>query len=131
MIPEALASHQVDHVISEKHGGETVSENLALSCSFCNQAKGSDEGSIDGETGEYVGLYHPRRDRWVDHFEMNEETGDILGDECCGSSDGSIITDESIGLSAGTAIVIAGWVSGFAWGCGLEIWERAIDFGIL
>ena len=50
LIPDALAlaSHQVDHVISEKHGGETVSENLALSCSFCNQAKGSDVGSIGG-----------------------------------------------------------------------------------
>jgi 5-methylcytosine-specific restriction endonuclease McrA len=24
--------HQVDHVIAEKHGGQTVIENLALSC---------------------------------------------------------------------------------------------------
>ena len=81
LIPEglALASHQVDHSISEKHGGETVSENLALPCSFCNQTKGSDVGFIDGETGAYIRLYHPRRDRWVDHFEMNEETGEILG----------------------------------------------------
>jgi HNH endonuclease len=81
LIPEALAlaSHQVDHAISEKHGGETVSENLALSCSFCNQAKGSDVGSIDAETGEYIRLYHPRRDRWMEHFQMNPETGAILG----------------------------------------------------
>jgi HNH endonuclease len=81
LIPEslALASHQVDHAVSEKHGGETVSENLALSCSFCNQAKGSDVGSIDAETGEYIRLYHPRRDRWVDHFQINQETGEILG----------------------------------------------------
>jgi HNH endonuclease len=81
LIPEALAlaSHQVDHAISEKHGGETVSENLALSCSFCNQAKGSDVGSIDSETGEYIRLYHPRRDLWVEHFQIDAGTGEILG----------------------------------------------------
>ncbi len=81
LIPEslALASHQVDHAISEKHGGETISENLALSCSFCNQAKGSDVGSIDAETGEYIRLYHPRRDRWVEHFQIDRGTGEILG----------------------------------------------------
>jgi len=75
----ALASHQVDHAISEKHGGETISENLALSCSFCNQAKGSDVGSIDAETGEYVRLYHPRCDGWMEHFQIDEGTGEILG----------------------------------------------------
>ncbi|NEQ24888.1 MAG: HNH endonuclease [Microcoleus sp. SIO2G3] len=49
LIPEslALASHQVDHVIAEKHGGETSAVNLALSCSLCNLAKGSDIASID------------------------------------------------------------------------------------
>ena len=81
LIPDALvlASHQVDHVISEKHGGETVSENLALSCSFCNQAKGSDIGSIDFESGEYVRFYHARRDRWMEHFTIDAVTGEILG----------------------------------------------------
>jgi 5-methylcytosine-specific restriction endonuclease McrA len=35
LIPQelSLAKHQIDHVIAEKHGGETGSENLALSCS--------------------------------------------------------------------------------------------------
>jgi 5-methylcytosine-specific restriction endonuclease McrA len=28
----AASTHQVDHVIAEKHGGQTVIENLALSC---------------------------------------------------------------------------------------------------
>jgi len=44
LIPEmlVLATHQIDHVIAEKHDGATVLENLALSCSLCNQAKGSD-----------------------------------------------------------------------------------------
>ncbi|WP_293367079.1 HNH endonuclease signature motif containing protein [Microcoleus sp. CAWBG50] len=39
LIPEtlALSSHQVDHIIAEKHRGETVESNLALSCSLCNK----------------------------------------------------------------------------------------------
>jgi len=37
---------QVDHIVSEKHGGPTISENLAYACVFCNRAKGSDVGSV-------------------------------------------------------------------------------------
>jgi 5-methylcytosine-specific restriction endonuclease McrA len=35
-------SHQVDHLISLKHGGQTVSVNLALACLDYNRYKGSD-----------------------------------------------------------------------------------------
>lgn len=31
---------EVDHIISEKHGGPTDADNLAFACVFCNQAKG-------------------------------------------------------------------------------------------
>jgi len=79
LIPQslALASHQVDHVIAEKHGGETIEENLALSCSLCNQAKGSDIASIDPKTGDTVRLYHPRQDNWIEHFDLKVESGVI------------------------------------------------------
>jgi hypothetical protein len=30
--------------------------------------KGSDVGSIDPQTGAFVGFFHPRRHRWQDHF---------------------------------------------------------------
>lgn len=45
-----LASHEVDHIIAEKHGGLTEADNLALSCVLCNKHKGSDLASIDPET---------------------------------------------------------------------------------
>ncbi len=79
LIPEALAlsSHQIDHIIAEKHSGETVGSNLALSCSICNKNKGSDIASIDPETGEVVRLYHPRKDRWENHFQIQTESGII------------------------------------------------------
>jgi HNH endonuclease len=69
-IPESasFATHQVDHVIAEKHGGETVADNLAMSCALCNSRKGSDLASIDADTGLLIPLFHPRNDRWAEHF---------------------------------------------------------------
>ena len=49
--------HEIDHVVAEKHGGPTDSENLALSCAVCNKRKGSDVASLDPETGEIVALF--------------------------------------------------------------------------
>lgn len=69
-IPEGLsfAFHEVDHIIAEKHGGETISENLPLSCVLCNRRKGTDLASIDSETGEIIPLFHPRKQKWTEHF---------------------------------------------------------------
>ncbi|MGZ3415716.1 MAG: HNH endonuclease, partial [Isosphaeraceae bacterium] len=64
------ALHTIDHIIAEKHGGTTAAENLALACTLCNSRKGSDLTSIDEQTGAIEPLFHPRRDRWVDHFQL-------------------------------------------------------------
>jgi hypothetical protein len=61
---------EADHIISEKHGGRTEADNLAFACVGCNQAKGSDIGSISWETQDFVRFYNPRLDRWADHFEL-------------------------------------------------------------
>ncbi|OQW86515.1 MAG: restriction endonuclease [Thiotrichaceae bacterium IS1] len=56
LIPETvvLVSHQIDHIIAEKHGGLTEADNLALSCAVCNKHKGSDLASIDPDTNQIV-----------------------------------------------------------------------------
>ena len=59
---------QIDHIIAEKHGGPTDAENLALSCIYCNSYKGANLSGIDPVTGEIARLFHPRRDRWDEHF---------------------------------------------------------------
>lgn len=66
----AASTHQIDHVIAEKHGGETTPNNLALSCTICNRRKGSDLSSVDPETGAVVPLFNPRTQRWSDHFRL-------------------------------------------------------------
>ena len=63
--------HEIDHIISRKHGGESDEANLAWACFVCNRLKGSDIASIDIETGKLARLYHPRKDRWNKHFRLN------------------------------------------------------------
>ena len=63
---------QIDHIISEKHGGQTEEDNLALACVVCNRAKGSDIGSTDWRTNTFVRFYNPRTDRWAEHFTLNQ-----------------------------------------------------------
>jgi hypothetical protein len=63
--------HEIDHVIAEKHGGETHFDNLALCCTLCNRRKGSGLASVDPQTREIVLLFHPRKDQWEDHFRFD------------------------------------------------------------
>jgi hypothetical protein len=58
-----------DHIVARRHGGQTVLENLALACLHCNRHKGPNIAGTDPKTGEIVRLFHPRSDRWNDHFE--------------------------------------------------------------
>lgn len=43
--------HEMDHITSLQHGGETVAENLALACILCNKRKGTNLTSIDPQMG--------------------------------------------------------------------------------
>ena len=48
--------------------------NLAYACAVCNRNKGSDIASINRTTGALVRFFHPRLDRWSDHFQLRDET---------------------------------------------------------
>lgn len=62
---------EIDHIISEKHEGETITNNLCLSCPDCNRYKGSDVGSIDRATKRFTPLFNPRTQSWTEHFTLN------------------------------------------------------------
>lgn len=59
---------EIDHIISQKHEGPTIAENLALSCPHFNVFKGSDISGLDPRTGKLTPLFHPRRQKWSRHF---------------------------------------------------------------
>ncbi|HSU66218.1 MAG TPA: HNH endonuclease signature motif containing protein [Tepidisphaeraceae bacterium] len=75
-LPESVShfTFPIDHIIARQHGGESIEENLALACPWCNQHKGPNLAGLDPETGELTRLFHPRRDRWRDHFRWDGAT---------------------------------------------------------
>jgi HNH endonuclease len=58
----------VEHILPSSRGGATELENLALTCPSCTLRKSDHTHALDPETRNMVLLYHPRRDRWDDHF---------------------------------------------------------------
>src|SRR5690242_7613138 len=73
---QAFFPHEPDHIISRKHGGETVLDNLALACFDCNRFKGSDIASGDPASGTLTPLFNRRLQHWNEHFQL--EHGGIL-----------------------------------------------------
>ena len=71
--------HEVDHIIAEKHNGETVKNNLCLACFLCNRYKGTDVASYT-KTGLLTMLYHPRRHIWSEHFVVSGNRIEPLSD---------------------------------------------------
>lgn len=45
--------------------------NLALACPQCNLFKGSDIATLDRATGKLFRLFHPRVQKWDEHFQWN------------------------------------------------------------
>jgi hypothetical protein len=71
---DAWFSHEPDHILAEKHGGETLLENLAWSCFDCNRFKGSGISSKDPVTGDLVPLFDPGIHPWNEHFKTERGT---------------------------------------------------------
>jgi hypothetical protein len=64
---DGFAFH-VEHIIPRQHGGTDDLANLAFACQFCNLHKGPNLSGIDPVTGATVELFHPRSDKWSEHF---------------------------------------------------------------
>ncbi len=73
-----------EHVVPRSQGGETKLANLAWACQGCNNHKYNKSSARDPVTGELIPLFHPRRQRWTDHFVWNEDATLILGTSPCG-----------------------------------------------
>jgi hypothetical protein len=67
---DAHFTFQVDHIVSRKQRGPTKAANLALTCLRCNVAKGTDPAAYLDRPLRLMRLFHPRDDRWSDHFAL-------------------------------------------------------------
>lgn len=68
---KAFFPHEPDHIIAQKHGGQSVLNNLALACFDCNRFKGSDIASVDPVSGVLSPLFNPRLHQWSEHFQLD------------------------------------------------------------
>ncbi len=61
-------THHIEHIIAKQHGGGDDARNLVLACHRCNLRKGPNLTGVDPASGKLVPLFHPRHDRWAEHF---------------------------------------------------------------
>lgn len=69
----------VDHIVPLHKGGTNTFNNLANVCQGCNSRKFVSTTAIDGLSGEEVVLYHPRQDKWSEHFAWHEDFTLLIG----------------------------------------------------
>ncbi|SKB07139.1 HNH endonuclease [Prosthecobacter debontii] len=60
----------IEHIIARQHRGDDHLENLALAFHLCNWHKGPNLTSLDPDTNALTRLFHPRQDKWPDHFRL-------------------------------------------------------------
>jgi hypothetical protein len=79
--PEAVFnfSFEVEHIIPTSRGGVDDPSNHCLACRACNLRKSDRLVCRDDTTQTDVPLFHPREQRWVDHFAVDLESGEIQG----------------------------------------------------
>ncbi len=68
---EPYHTFHVEHVVARQHRGADDLENLAWACHPCNLHKGTNLSGMDPDTNQVVRLFHPRRDRWEEHFALD------------------------------------------------------------
>ena len=79
---KARLRFHVEHIVARQHGGGDEPGNLALACHLCNAYKGPNLTGIDPISAAITVLFHPRRDRWDEHFLAI--AGEIFGQTGCG-----------------------------------------------
>jgi hypothetical protein len=79
--PEAIFNFafEVEHITPSSRQGADDESNKALACRACTLYKADHLTGADGETGTTVPLFHPRRDRWGEHFRVDKNSGTIRG----------------------------------------------------
>ncbi len=74
----SISTFEIEHILPISKGGETILENLALSCSGCNKFKSDRIFAFDSQSQTEVPFYNPRKNIWSKHFAWNEDFTEII-----------------------------------------------------
>ena len=69
----------IEHIHPSSRGGSDAPSNLALACQGCNNFKQVAIAAEDPATGVQAPLFHPRTDRWADHFAWSDDQVSVIG----------------------------------------------------
>lgn len=75
----ATQSFSTEHIVPRHLGGETSLDNLALACQGCNNHKYTKAEARDPVSDSIVPLFHPRQQRWHDHFAWSDDFTLVVG----------------------------------------------------
>ncbi len=70
---------EVEHIMPRSQQGGDELENLALACRSCNLRKGMRASGFVPDSDTEIRFFHPRRDRWSEHFQAETNSGQIVG----------------------------------------------------
>jgi hypothetical protein len=70
---------EVEHIIPESRQGTNALHNFALACRSFNQFKSNTQQAWDEVSGVVASQFHPRRDIWDEHFQIDSNTAEIIG----------------------------------------------------
>ena len=71
LLPQTAApffTFHVEHIDASQHVRDDRPENLCLACPRCNLNKGPNVATLLDEDRRLIRLFHPRNDRWAEHF---------------------------------------------------------------
>jgi hypothetical protein len=77
---------EVEHIIPLVQQGANEEVNLALACRSCNLRKGTRISGILSGSKTEVRFFHPREDRWHEHFQMDVTHAKIIGMSAIGKT---------------------------------------------
>ena len=75
----ATETFSTEHIEPQKAGGKAELDNLALACQGCNNHKATKIKAIDPVTKQLAPLFHPRLQKWSEHFYWSEDHTLIFG----------------------------------------------------
>jgi HNH endonuclease len=70
---------EVEHIIPLSRQGTNDEMNLALACRSCNLRKGTRTSGAMLDSSTEVHFFHPRENRWSEHFQIDTNSGKIIG----------------------------------------------------
>lgn len=80
-----------DHIQPISQNGTSELDNLARTCGICNGSKHDKTEAIDPLTKQVCRLYHPRLDKWKDHFEWSGDALRMIGKTAIGRATADLL----------------------------------------